>query len=69
MIEPAAAEPGAASTRQRLVPCCGHAFDENLLCRCRVSWWSHQQIPQPCPMEARRHNCRAQHPGVEPGPA
>jgi hypothetical protein len=56
MIATSRTDPGGEAQR-RLVPCGGHAFDENLVCRCHTSWWSHQQRPKACPMDARRHNC------------
>jgi hypothetical protein len=59
----------STEAHRRLVPCGGHAFDENLVCRCRVSWWTHQTRPQPCRADARRHNCHAHDHAVEPGPS
>jgi hypothetical protein len=40
----------------RAVPCCDHAFDDALVCRCGVSWWSHQGLPKACPLNARGRN-------------
>ena len=37
-------------------PCCDHAFDDALVCRCGVSWWSHQRLPVRCPLNARGCN-------------
>jgi hypothetical protein len=42
------------------VPCGNHAFNEKLVCKCGVSWWEHQVLPRPCPLDARGHNRRAQ---------
>ena len=40
----------------RAVPCCDHAFDDALVCRCGVSWWTHQRLPDTCPLNARGRN-------------
>ena len=38
------------------VPCCDHAFDDALVCRCGVNWWTHQRLPEACPLNARGRN-------------
>ncbi len=38
------------------VPCCDHAFDDALVCRCGVSWSTHQRLRETCPLNARRRN-------------
>ena len=40
----------------RAVPCCDHAFDAALVCRCGVSWWTHQRLQETCPLNARGRN-------------
>lgn len=40
----------------RAVPCRDHSFDESLVCRCGVSWWTHQRTQAPCPLNARGRN-------------
>jgi len=40
----------------RAVPCCDHAFDDALVCRCGVTWWNHQQLPETCLLNARGRN-------------
>ncbi|MEN8181272.1 MAG: hypothetical protein ABFS46_01920 [Myxococcota bacterium] len=40
----------------RAVPCRDHAFDEALRCRCGMSWWAHQLLPEACPLNARGRN-------------
>ncbi len=40
----------------RAVPCCDHAFDDSLVCRCGVSWWTHQRLTEKCPLNARGRN-------------
>jgi len=38
----------------RAVPCRGHAFDEDLLCPCGVTWSEHQTSPSRCRLGAQR---------------
>ncbi|MGH0034670.1 MAG: hypothetical protein ACQGVK_06545 [Myxococcota bacterium] len=40
----------------RAVPCFDHSFDETLVCRCGVSWWTHQRQPASCPLNSRGRN-------------
>jgi hypothetical protein len=40
----------------RSAPCCDHAFNDALVCRCGVSWGTHQQLPERCPLNARGCN-------------
>ena len=47
---------GEAAQLPREVPCCDHAFDDALVCRCGVSWWTHQRLPEMCPLNARGRN-------------
>jgi hypothetical protein len=56
MIAPPRGEASTAAPRRPLAPCCGHAFNEDLRCRCHASWWAHQRRPEPCPVDARRRN-------------
>jgi hypothetical protein len=44
------------SSRLRTVPCRDHAFDDCLVCRCGTSWWTHQLLPEWCPLDARGAN-------------
>ncbi len=43
-------------THPRAIPCGDHAFDEVLVCRCGATWWTHQRIPERCPLDARGQN-------------
>jgi hypothetical protein len=47
---------GETAHTPRAVPCCDHAFDDALVCRCGVSWWTHQRLPETCPLNARGRN-------------
>ena len=47
---------GETAPFPRAVPCCDHAFDDALVCRCGVSWWTHQRLPDTCPLNARGRN-------------
>ncbi|MCH2170092.1 hypothetical protein MK489_04870 [Myxococcota bacterium] len=38
------------------VPCGDHVFDDALVCRCGVNWWTHQRAPKTCPVNARGRN-------------
>jgi hypothetical protein len=38
----------------RAVPCRGHAFDEDLVCPCGVTWSEHQVSPRRCRLGAQR---------------
>ena len=40
----------------RSAPCGDHAFDDALVCRCGVSWWAHQRLPEKCTLNARGCN-------------
>lgn len=39
---------------RREVPCQGHAFGEDLICPCGVTWFGHQQARRSCPLDAQR---------------
>jgi hypothetical protein len=47
---------GETADFARAVPCGDHAFDDALVCRCGVSWWTHQRLPETCPLNARGRN-------------
>lgn len=47
----------------RTVSCRGHAFDEDLVCSCGVTWSAHQNAPSRCRLDAQR--CKRAQP-VEP---
>jgi hypothetical protein len=40
----------------RAAACSDHAFDDALICRCGVSWWTHQRLFNACPLNARGRN-------------
>jgi len=40
----------------RAVSSCDHSFGDALVCRCGVSWWTHQWLPETCRLNARGRN-------------
>lgn len=52
----AAPAEGETAPFPRAVPCGDHAFDDALVCRCGVSWSTHQRLPATCPLNARGRN-------------
>ena len=55
-VPPPVSADGEIGQFPRAVPCCDHAFDHALVCRCGVSWWTHQRMPEACPLNARGRN-------------
>ncbi|HKJ25518.1 MAG TPA: hypothetical protein VKB65_11885 [Myxococcota bacterium] len=53
----------------RAVPCRGHAFDEDLLCPCGVTWSEHQARPSRCRLGAQRCGRNEARPEGPPGKA
>jgi hypothetical protein len=48
----------------RTVSCRGHAFDEELVCSCGVTWFEHQNAPVRCRVGAQR--CKRAQPATPP---
>jgi len=47
------------------ISCRGHAFGENLVCSCGVTWWAHQRRPRACRLHAQRCHRAGEAPVVE----
>jgi hypothetical protein len=47
---------GETAHLPRSAPCFDHAFDDALVCRCGMNWWTHQRLPEKCPLNARGCN-------------
>jgi hypothetical protein len=51
------------------ISCRGHAFDEDLVCSCGVTWQDHQRRPRPCRIHAQRCHRAGETPqAVPPAP-